>query len=293
MDQVLQPSRECVQETLSLIRPNPLTHLVTSYFEHSENTCRLCFLLYQSVRRARQLYTPIHNLLDDLPPEFDSDSYSLSDSQCKFAYDIFLQFDCLENPFLSPDSNNFDEIRTCFSQLKEQLDHHLRKSKPKSRNHLVHYCSTGPALCLIATAVGVTVSAVAVATHGVVALVGTPICLAIYPAVKAGKQKAHLAQLDSASMNAYVLHKDLDTIDRLVAHLHSDVESDKHLIHVGLERGVDRYLIQEILKQLHRNRPSFVQRLSYLEEHLFLSFASINRTRSRLLLEIHPHQDTG
>ncbi|KAI3447428.1 hypothetical protein Pfo_004093 [Paulownia fortunei] len=291
LEQVLRPSRDCVQETLSLIKPNPLTYLVATYFEHSEQTSHLCFLLYQSVRRARRLYTPIHNLLDDLPLEFDSDSYSLSHSQCNLAYNVFLQFDCLENPFLSPGSQNFDDMRQCFSQLRQQLDHHLRKSW--SKVHLIHYCSTGSALCLIAAAVGVAVSAVAIATHALVALVGSPICLAIFPSNMTRKEKVHLAQLDAAAINAYVLHKDLDTIDRLVAHLHTDVENDKHFIRLGLERDMDRYLIQEILKQLQRNRPSFVQRLVYLEEHLFLCFAAINRTRSRLLQEIHPHQNPG
>ncbi|KAL8036407.1 hypothetical protein ABFS82_12G153700 [Erythranthe guttata] len=298
LDHVLQPSRECVQETLSLIKPNPLTQLVATYFEHSENTCRLCFLLYQSIRRARQLYTPIHNLLEDLPLDFDSDSYSLSDSLCKLAHNAFLQFDSLENPFLSPDTKNFDDMRQHFSHLKQQLDHHLKKSKSKSKSRVrlgKHYFSSGPALCLIAGALGVALSAVAIATHSVAALVGSPIiCLAIFPSdMTKGKETAHLAQLDSAAMNAYVLHKDLDTVDRLIAHLYSDVENDKLIIHVGLERDMDGYLIQEILKQLRRNRTSFVQRLLNLEEHLFLSFAAINRTRSRLLQEIHSHQNTG
>lgn len=293
LEQVLQPSRECVQETLSIITPNPLTYLVATYFEHSEQASRLCFHLYQSVFRARLLYTPIRNLLDDLPQEFDSDSYSLSDSQCNLASNVFLQFDCLENPFLSHDSHNFDDMRQCFSQLTHQLDHHLTRPRSRSRVHLTRYCSTGSALCLIAVTVGVAVSAVAIATHALVALVGSPICLALFPSNMTRKEKANLAQLDEASRSAYVLHRDLDTIDRLVAHLQADVENDKLLIHLGLERGMDRYLIQEILKQLQRNRPSFIERLAYLEDNLFLCFAAINRTRLRIVQEIHQHQNPG
>ncbi|KAI3471901.1 hypothetical protein Pfo_028589 [Paulownia fortunei] len=268
--------------------PNSLTYLVATYFEHSEHTSRLCLHLYHSVHHARLLYTPIHNLLDDLPLEFDSDCYSLSLSQCKLAFNIFLQFDCLENPFLSPDLHNFDDMRQCFSQLRQQLDHHLRKSQ--SRVHLIRHCSTGSALCLIAAAVGVVISAVTIATHALVALVASPLCPAILPSSMTKKEMVHLAQLDAAAKGAYVLHNDLDTIDRLVSRLHSAVENDRLLVHLGLERGMDRYPIQEILKQLRRHRPSFVQQLVDLEEHLFLCFAAINRARSLLLQEIHMHQ---
>ncbi|PIN14182.1 hypothetical protein CDL12_11228 [Handroanthus impetiginosus] len=289
LEQVLQPSRVCIQEILSQIRPNSLTHLVATYFDHSEHTSRLCFLIYQSVRRARLIYTPIHNLLDSLPLEFDSNSYSLSHSQCTLANDAFLQFDRLENPFLSPDSPNFTDIRHSFSHLGQQLDHRLRKSKSRLRR----YFSTGSALCLIAVTVGVVISAVVIASHAAVALVGTPICLTVFPSNMTKKEKVHLAQLDAASRNAYFLQKDLDTINSLVVHLHTDVENDKHLVHLGLERGMDRYLVQEILKQIQRNRPSFIDRLSYLEDHLFLCFAAINRTRLQLLQEINPHQNPG
>lgn len=288
LEQVLQPSRECVEETLSTIRPSPLTDLVSIYFEHSEQTSHLCFLLYQRVRGARLAYAPIHDLLDCLPLDFDSDSYSLSDSQCNLACDVFLQFDRLENPFLSHDSQNFDDMRQCFSQLTHQLDHY--PVKPRSRVHLPQYCSTGSALCLIAAVVGVAITAAAIATHALVALVGSPLCFALFPSNMTKKGKVNLVQLDEASRSAYVLIRDLDTIDRLVAHLHADVENDKFSIHHALERDMDRYLIQEILKQLQRNRPSFMERLAYLEDNLFLCFAAINRTRSSVLQKIQLHQ---
>ncbi|KAK4478772.1 hypothetical protein RD792_014271 [Penstemon davidsonii] len=289
LDQVLRPNRECVQETLALIKPNSLTHLVTTYFEHSEHTSRLCLLLYHNIHEARLLYTPIHNLLDDLPLDLDSNSYSLSHSQCTLAFNIFLQFDRLQNPFLPPDSHNFDDMRKCFSELRQNLDHRLKKSK--SRVHQMRNCSTGSALCLIGAVIGVTVTAVTIATHALVALVATPVCSAYLPSNVTKKEMIHLAQLDAAAKGAYVLHNDLDTIDRLVARLYAAVENDKLLIHLGLERGIDRYPIQEILKQLRRNQSSYVQQLVDLEEHLFLCFAAINRARALLLQEIHLHQN--
>ncbi|RVW51002.1 UPF0496 protein [Vitis vinifera] len=121
---VLRPDRECVQDALRHARSNTLTRLVSDYFDHSENTSQLCLLLHRSVHHAHSLYSPLHDLLDILP--LDSDS--LTQSQCNQAFDVFLQFDSLDNPFPCPDSHNFRDMRRCFSQLKEQLDGHIRKS---------------------------------------------------------------------------------------------------------------------------------------------------------------------
>ncbi|KAL0338672.1 UNVERIFIED_CONTAM: hypothetical protein Sangu_1389300 [Sesamum angustifolium] len=202
--------------------------------------------------------------------------------------DFFEEPQLLEQVLRPSHSHNFDDMRQCFSELRQQLDEHLRKSR--SRVHLIRRCSTGSALCLIAAVVGVAISAVAIATHALVALVAGPICPAILPSNMTKKEMIHLAQLDAAAKGVYVLHNDLDTIDRLVARLHTAVENDKLLIRLGLERGMDSYPIQEILKQLRRNRPSFMKQLVDLEEHLFLCLAAINRARTLLLQEIHMHQ---
>lgn len=289
LEQVLRPSHEHVQEALSRIKPNPLTNLVASFFDHSEHSSCLYLLLYQRILTVRLLYTPIHNLLDGLSVEIHSDDYSLSPSQCDLAFNVFLQFNSVENPFLSLDPHSFNDMRQFLTELRKQLDRHLRKSQ--SRLHLIRRCSAGSALCLIAATVGVVMSAVAIATHALVALVATPICPAILPSSMTEKEKIHLAQIDAAAKGAYVLQNDLDTIDRLVARLHAAVENDRLLIHLGLQRGRDKYSIQEILKQLQRNRPNFDQQLVDLREHLFLCFAAINRARLLLLQEIHMHQN--
>ncbi|XP_073066734.1 UPF0496 protein At3g19250-like isoform X1 [Primulina eburnea] len=289
LEQVLQPSRESIQDALSLVGSYSLAQLVGTCFEHSENTSRFYLLLCQRVRKARVVYTPIHDLLDDLPLDIDSDSYSLSQSQCTSAFNIFLQFNGHENPFVPPQPHNFDHLRQSFSQFTKKLDKQLEKTQ--SRVHLRHRCSKGSSLCIIAAGVGVAVAAVAIATHALVAIVASPICPIILQSLTTRKEVVHQAQLNIAAKVAYFIHKELDTIDRLVALLHSDVENDKFLVHHCVDRGMDRYLILEVLKQLRRNRSSFSQRLVFLEEHLFLCFASINRARSLLLQEIHAHQD--
>lgn len=284
-EQVLHPSHQCVLEALSHIKPSALTELVATYFDHSESTSRLCLFIHQSVHRAQLIYAPFDNLLDILPVDLDNGAHSLTQFQCDRAFDIFLQFDQFDNPFPSPGSYNFDDMRRCFSQLRQELDHRLYKSR--SRVHLLRHATRGSVICLFAATVGVVISAVAIATHAFVALVASPLCPVCLPSKVSKKELSHLAQLDAAAKGTYVLHNDLDTIDRLVTRLHMAFEGDKLLIRLGLERGRDRHSIQEVVKQLHKTHSNFLQQLTDLDEHLCLCFATINRARSLLLGEIH------
>ncbi|OAY37108.1 UPF0496 protein At3g19330 [Manihot esculenta] len=286
--QVLHPNRECVEEALRDAVPNTLTRLVSNYFDHSENTTHLCLRLHRSVYRARALYDPFLKLLDVLP----QDSDCLTESQCNYAYEIFLEFDRCDNPFPCPDSHNFQDIRHSFSQLRQQLDDRLRKSR--SRVSLVRRATAASALCIIGSAVTVTFAAVAIATHSLIAIVACPFCTVLnLPRKLTKKELEHVKQLDAAARGTYVLNNDLDTIDRLVARLHDSVECDKHLIQLGLERGNGKHPISEVLKHLQKNHLNFIDQLKDLEEHICLCFNAVNKARSLLLREIHVYQNSN
>ncbi|MCL7035341.1 hypothetical protein MKW94_024652 [Papaver nudicaule] len=252
--QVLQPNRDSVEEAIQKAKPSNLRNLVESYFNQSENTSRLVFNLHRNVDQARSLYAPLLSLLEILP--LDS---LISQPQCDFAFDVFNQFDSKLNPFPEPNSENFDEMRRCFCQLKFQLDRRLIKARKQLRLRR-----------------SLSFSVLSFLNNSRFCLSGN----------FAEKQLHHIAQIDAASKGTYVLNNDLDTIDRLVTRLYGVVESDKLLVRLGLERGKDRYLIQEVVKQLHKNHSNFLIQLKDLEEHLCLCFATVNRARGLLLQEI-------
>ncbi|CAN6968492.1 unnamed protein product [Brassica oleracea var. botrytis] len=251
LSQVLQPNNECVQEALSHAKPTTLTHLVSTYFQHSESATRLCLNLYQSVHSARHLYTPLFDLFHILP----GDSHAIDESLCNLAFDLFLKLDTFENPFSSPESHSFRETQLCFSQLKHKLDTRLRKSR--SRVRLIHHATAGP------------------------------LCSPYLPHSFKKKELTNISQLNAAAKGTFVLNKDLDTIDRLVSRLHTGIEYDKLFIRLGLERGRDVYSVQEILKQLRKTHLNLTHQLKDLEDHICLWFTNVNKARSLLLQEIH------
>ncbi|XP_022750425.1 UPF0496 protein At3g19330-like isoform X2 [Durio zibethinus] len=289
--QVLQPNRDCVRQALSHSNPKAtLTRLVSTYFDHSENITTLCLSLFQCLRRARALYAPINDLLQEFPYDLNS----INQSQCNWAFDVFSQFDSLENPFPCPDSHNFNELRRSFSQLKEQLDHRLFKSL--SRDRFLHRATTGSAICLIGTVVGVVVSAVVISTHALAAIVGlvaTPLCPVYVPSYLKRKQLGHMAQLKAAVMGTFAHKEDLDTIVCLVDWLYSAVEGDMQLIRFGLERGREIFPIHEVVKHLRNNHIKFFDRLEELEQQMCLCFSAVNEYRAKLLDQVHLNQSSN
>ncbi|KDP41869.1 hypothetical protein JCGZ_26887 [Jatropha curcas] len=283
LTQVLQPNRECVEEALRYARPNTLTRLVSDYFEHSEKSTHNCLLLHQSVYRARVLYAPLHKLLEVL------DLDSLTQSQCDNAYEIFLQFDSVDNPFPCRNSHKLQDIRHSFSQLRQQLDRRLNKSQ--SRVRLVRRTTAACVLCIIGSVVAVSVAAVCIATHTFIAFVACPICsVTNLPRKLTKKEVAHAKQLDAASRGTYVLKEYLLTIESIVAQLYASVEDDKDLIRLGLGRSCEKHLISEVLKHLRKKHLNFIELLKDLEERIILCFNAVNRSRSLLLQEIHLYQ---
>lgn len=261
LERVLHPNRDSVQDALRGAKPNTLTRLVSSYFDHSETTTHLCLHLQLGVFRARALYAPLHDLLDVLPDD------SLSQSQCNRALEIFLEFDALGNPFPSPDSqDNFGSIRGSFSVLKQQLERRLRRSR---------------------SAIGF-LDRVAFAARALAVAGPGGSCTSRFRLAFRLTHKE--AQLDAAAKGTYVLNNDLDTIDRLVARLHSAIEGDKVLTRMAVESGGERHPIQEVLNQFRNNHLNFVHQLNDLEEHLCLCFSTVNRARALLLQQIYLHQ---
>ncbi|KAL3722901.1 hypothetical protein ACJRO7_035142 [Eucalyptus globulus] len=283
LHRVLQPNRESVGVALRHAKDNKLTRLVSSYFDHSENTSKFCLLICQSVRRARDMYSPLVELLEVLPLDADS----CSQSQCNTVHEVFVQFDCLDNPFDSVGSSDFSEMCSGFSELKQQL--HRRLLKSKSRVKFVRCAIAGSALCLIGTAVAAVASAIGVTAHALIAFVSAP-CLMVYlPRDKFSKKElANAAQLDAAARGCVLSH-DLDTIDRLVNRLHSAVEHDRQSIQFGLERGKDKNLILGVVQELRKDHAKFLDGLKELEDRICLCFNMVNRARKLLLEEITSH----
>ncbi|KAG4939381.1 hypothetical protein GLYMA_16G148000v4 [Glycine max] len=268
----LNPNRDRVQDALTLI-PTRLTRLISTFFDHTETASDLCLHLHQCLLRARDLHAPLLDFFQTLNPT------DPTQNDCVRALRLFHPFHAFQNPI--PDSLTFSAIRSDLSALKTQLDRRVAKSL--SRLRIVRRAVRGSALCLVAVAIAVVAATVAVTLHAVAALAAAgavPVC------AFEKKELAELRQLDAAAKCAYVLSNDLATIDALASRLRAAVEGDKVLVRLVLERGNERYLVEEVIKQLWKSHKGFLEQVEDLEEHIFLCFYNINKARFLVLQEI-------
>ncbi|XP_078165366.1 UPF0496 protein At3g19330-like [Carex rostrata] len=303
--QVLQPDSASVEEILRAAPASRMTGLISNYLKNSENTSLLCLSLQESVARARTLYYPIGELLELIPVCGTSTSFvvDLTPALCNKAFDVFIQFDGMENPFpvsfsSSTDANGRSSNRSnsqlmgmkgSFLELKEQLDERLHKARHKAR--LLRRTRRASGICLIACTTGITVVGLVLASHILTALVAGSTCIlggSCCDLVAMRGLTDDMDRLDAAARNTYVLNNDLDTIERLVTRLHDTIEDDKKLVRLGVEGGRgQRHPIEHVVQHLRKNHRSVLQQLSDLDEHICLYFASVNRVRSLLLQHIH------
>ena len=93
-------------------------------------------------------------------------------------------------------------------------------------------------------------------------------------------------QLDVAAKGTYILNRDFDTMSRLVARLHDEVEHNKAMIQFCLDRKEDRVSLQEVVKELRKSDVGFRKQVEELEEHVYLCLVTINRARALVIKEM-------
>ncbi|PUZ47015.1 hypothetical protein GQ55_7G129100 [Panicum hallii var. hallii] len=287
---VLRPEEAVVERALGDAPDTELTRLAADYFRSTHHASLLCLSLRRALRRAGALYGPITDLLALIPH-----STQLAVPHCDCAFDAFLLFDQMPNPFPAPGAG-FQGMRRSFVGLKNHLD--LRLLSVRRRRRWLRCAKRGSGICLIACATGAAIAGLVLATHALTALLATaPACAASSSsccplATSMKRLQKHMDRLDATARGTYVLNNDIDTIERLVGRLHATVESDKMLVRLGLDCGRGQHhTIEEVVRQLRKNHPSLLRQLADLEEHICLYFAAVNRARLLLVHHLNAQSD--
>ncbi|KAG2481111.1 UPF0496 protein At3g19330-like [Panicum virgatum] len=286
---VLRPEEAVVERALWDAPDTELTRLAADYLRSTHNASLLCLSLRRALRRARALYGPITDLLALIPL-----SPRLAAPHCDCAFDAFLLFDQMPNPFPAPGAG-FQGVHRSFAGLRNHLD--LRLLSVRRRRRWLRCARRGSGICLIACATGAAVAGLVLATHALTALLAAaPACAASSSccplAASMKRLQKHMDRLDATARGTYVLNNDVDTIERLVGRLHATVESDKMLVRLGLDCGRGQHhTIEEVVRQLRKNHPSLLRQLADLEEHICVYFAAVNRARLLLVHHLNAQSD--
>eukprot|EP00249_Psilotum_nudum_P008586 c21383_g1_i1 orf=2956-4080(+) len=291
LDSLLDPEQEAVIAMLNDSKNwNRLEvfELVSDYFESSLKASNLCELLLRSLEQARHNCDLIKSTFIVLPCTGETDC-----DKCQQAMEQLNHIAHIDNPFSEPTSGEFRTVHDYYITLHKRLGE--KKKNLDNELKALNCCKSGCAVLLVATIVGVSVSALVIATHALIAVVAAP--LVTLPLKSAKKRlhsvrryysARHSTQLEAAAKGTFTVNRVLDTIARLLTRLHDELEHNKLLAKFGWQHREQHASVQEVIKQLWKSHMNMHQQLQELEEHVYHFFMIINRARSLVVREIVP-----
>jgi len=170
------------------------------------------------------------------------------------------------------------------------------KKKVARKIKLMKYLKKTIGICVTAACGIIAITAMVIATHALTTLIMGPAILSfpfkqlkrklqIYKLSRKGSLSKVYDQLDIAAKGTYILNKDFDTVSRLVARLHDEIEHNRAMVKFCLDRKEDIFSLH-VVKELKKSGVGFRTQVEELEERVCLCLVTINRARALVIKEI-------
>ncbi|KAI3432060.1 uncharacterized protein J3R85_007434 [Psidium guajava] len=279
-EHLLEPDQPAVIRILDLARIRPAQKsLLAEYFSGTAKASFLCGALLKDLDRTRVQYRSLKSALQSL-----GNSQFGSLNQFPSILTRLTEFSNFESPLTSSSSSTTQILSTqvCCSMLLSRLE--SSRDKAKARLKTINKLLQGSATFLIAVTASLTIIVMA---HGLAMVVAAP-AIAVAASFEMASSKSLrkvLAQLDVAAKGTYILKRDMDTISRLVARIDDEFEHMRAMVRFWLDRGDDKIQVDR-KATLSENECNFREQLDELEEHLYLCFMTINRSRNLVVREL-------
>lgn len=280
---LLEPGQDTITAILDSSKfpgNHDLKPLLSKYFEISAEASKFCSSLLGSINHVQSDYSFIQQVLDTI------------DDDC-IVSELSSVSSILDNPFSGLEKQSFTRIHEEYSTMLQRL-----KSKRKTvarKMRLIKCFNKASGVCLTAVCGLVSVAAMVLAAHTVAVIVMGPAVLSIplkplkklmnMRFLKCGVLRKVGEQVDVAAKGSYIVNRDLDTISRLVWRLHDEIEHNKAMIKLCLDKKEDRYCVQ-VLKEMKRNSVGVGKQVAELQQHVYLCLVTINRVRALVMNEI-------
>lgn len=279
---LLEPQQETLMQMIESLQ---FHHLLVNYFEASLEAYNVCELLLQSVHQTRVNYRRIQRVIKISEKVHD----------CNAIFRHLAAFASLKNPLSIVSSVQFHDHHHSNMLLLTTLT--SKGKKIRRRVKFNKLSKKAGAYGLLISQSAVLVAMLVFLLHSMVGIVAAPGLIASslvllkrkIKVVKGGSKTRLLerfaAQLDVAAKGVYILINDFDTISRMVKRLHDEVEHRKDVASMCLRNGKSE-ILKEVVKEFQIHESSFLEQIQELEEHIYLCFLTINRSRRLVLQEI-------
>ncbi|XP_059281228.1 UPF0496 protein At1g20180-like [Lycium ferocissimum] len=288
---LLEPGQDKVTSILeSAIFPAKkydLKSLLSNYFNLSAEASKFCSHILKSINQVQSDYGFVEQVLDSIDNCSDIDQFGYLVLELR-------SFIIHNNPFSNIKKQDFTRINDEYSSVLQRLKY--KKKRVARKIKLIKCVNKTSGVCVTAACGLVAVAALVLAAHTLAAIVIGPAILSVpikplrkkimsFQFLKCGFLTKVGDQLDVAAKGTYILNRDFDTMSRLVARLHDEIDHNKAMIQLCLDKREDRFSL-EVLKELKKSNIGFKKQVEELEEHVYLCLLTINRARALVITEI-------
>ncbi|KAL9273064.1 UPF0496 protein-like protein [Drosera capensis] len=256
-DCLFEPGQDTV---LDMINNSNHHELLIDYFDTSLEACNVCEVILRISHKNRANYKLITTAISAAANSHDQ---GYSDEQVKAMVQNLTLFASLTNPLTLVSRNQFDGIYKRLVLLLDQLTSRQMQHKQRLKFIRLSKRATGVTLrdqCLMKKRTNLH-------TRGL-----------IFNTILVAK-------------GVYILTKDLETMWRLAIKIHNDVEHAKAVAEMCERNSQCQELIKEAMGELNKWNIVFLEQLKEHEEHLYLRFLTIYRSRRQVAEEIMASQN--
>lgn len=286
-ESLLEPGQETLADIIQAYNLHPL---LVDYFKITTQACNLCAFFLQSIRQTRANYGIIKRVIKLSKRTRNFTNYT--DDQCAAMFKHLASFALKNNPLSSISPFEFRQTQAARNDLLHQLTLQSRKI---TRRIKLRKCFKKIVGCTIVVAyTALTITLLVLAFHTTVGIVTAPAVLTCSigffkkqkklrsVSLKACSERVG-AQLDLAAKGVYILINDFNTMSRLVRRLNDEIEHRIAMANMCVRNGKAEVL-REVVREFRMEETCLLEQLEELEDHIYLCFLTINRSR-RLLVE--------
>ncbi|CAH9097011.1 unnamed protein product [Cuscuta epithymum] len=220
-----------------------------------------------------------------------------SAEQLQRAYAQLQSFSALRNPLSTASQVRFNEVQDGHFALLHRLTSRARKLKRKMKLLRLLRKALGATLAVGCAALALAFTLVAVHCAALCVLASPGVVSLLLGGVRKQQQKGKkqprrlqrrervYLQLDAAAKGVYVLINDFGTMSRLVGRVHDETEHNRAMAGLCARKQNDE-MVKEVVRGLAAHEAGFSDHLKELEQHIYLCFLNIIRSRRMVLQQI-------
>ncbi|KAL6995895.1 hypothetical protein U1Q18_006029, partial [Sarracenia purpurea var. burkii] len=280
----LEPRQEAL--TAMIESSNLHDNLLVDYFDASFEACNTCELLLGSVHQARANQLIIGRVI----------KLSKRSNSRTAAFEELASFARLNNPLLIISPGRFRDIHDSHGLLLRKLT--MKFKEVRRRAKFIRCCKKIAGFGLMVSYCAIIIALLVLAVHSMAGIFAAPWLLIPFSLGLVKKRiewvtremKTSLldrvgAELEVAARGVFTLINEFDTMSRLVRRLQDEIEHGKAIAEMCVRNGKSQVLM-EVVREFRIHEEGFLEQLEELEEHIYLCFLTINRSRTLVMQEI-------